>query len=467
MHPENSGAAARLTALYEAHAPDVFRYAIHITGRREDAEDVVQFVFLRAYGMLESGTELVNPRAWLIKTTKHRSLNLIRDRRESPTAETNLPLAPRYDPDPAEAEALADVRSTLWALPESQHHAFVLRHWSGLSQDEIADVLATTPSAVESLLVRARTTLLQEQRAATTECGDVRRRLVQALAPAAGHVAHIAKCGRCRTAQTRLLRASEFAATFALVPRPYVAHALASVIPGFGTSTVAAGTAATGAGGGAAGGTGGGVGLATASAATKVTVLAKIALAATTAAVALGAAHPVRSAVTSVLLGHPSAHSATRQPAGTGPGSAAGTSGATPPVTSGGSGAGGSGSGGAGNANNPGGGNGKGQGQGNGQGNGNGQGKPAGAGGKGKPKGKPTTAGASGKTHGKSATAGANGNGRAGAAKGKAKQSTGTASKGKGTTSKGKGTASTGKPTATGSSSGTTGQGKGNGKGKG
>ena len=48
----------------------------------------------------------------------------------------------------------------LWTLPEPQHHAFVLRHWSGLSQNEIADVLETTPSAVESLLGRARLTLL-------------------------------------------------------------------------------------------------------------------------------------------------------------------------------------------------------------------------------------------------------------------------------------------------------------------
>jgi DNA-directed RNA polymerase specialized sigma24 family protein len=63
----------------------------------------------------------------------------------------------------------------LWAHPESQHQAFVLRHWSGLSQDEIADVATG---------------------------------LVQALAPTARERSHIASCRRCRAAQTRLLRAS-------------------------------------------------------------------------------------------------------------------------------------------------------------------------------------------------------------------------------------------------------------------
>jgi RNA polymerase sigma-70 factor (ECF subfamily) len=212
MQAQDSGSAARLAALYESHATDVFRFALHLTGRREDAEDVAQFVFLQAFGTLETGTELLHPRAWLIKAAKRRSLNLLRDRREAAMAGDDSRLAARDQPDSEEAEALAAVRSTLWALPESQHQAFVLRHWSGLSQDEIADVLDTTPGAVESLLIRARRALLEDQNQVRSECSRVRNRLVQALAPTAGERSHIAGCRRCRTAQVRLLRASEFAA---------------------------------------------------------------------------------------------------------------------------------------------------------------------------------------------------------------------------------------------------------------
>jgi RNA polymerase sigma-70 factor (ECF subfamily) len=208
MQAQDSRYAARLAALYESYATDVLRHALRLTGRREDAEDVVQFVFLQAFGTLETGTELMHPRAWLIKTAKRRSLNLLRDRREAGLAGHDLAAAARDQPDPEEAEALAAVRSTLWALPESQHHAFVLRHWNGLSQDEIAIVLDTTPAAVESLLIRARRTLLEDQNQVRSECSRVRNRLVQALAPTAGERLHIASCRRCRTAQARLLRAA-------------------------------------------------------------------------------------------------------------------------------------------------------------------------------------------------------------------------------------------------------------------
>jgi RNA polymerase sigma-70 factor, ECF subfamily len=197
MQVHDSGHTARLAALYESHATDVFHYAFHLTGRREDAEDVVQFVFLQAFATHETGTELLHPRKWLIKAAKHRSLNMLRDRREATVEGGKLRLAARDQPDPEEAEAL-----------ESQHQAFVLRHWSGLSQDEIADVLETTAGAVESLLIGARRTLLEDQKQVRSECSRARDRLVMALAPTARERSHIASCRRCRTAQARLLRAS-------------------------------------------------------------------------------------------------------------------------------------------------------------------------------------------------------------------------------------------------------------------
>jgi hypothetical protein len=198
----------------------------------------------------------------------------------------------------AEAEALAEVRAVLWSLPQPQHHAFVLRHWSGLSQDEIADVLATTPHAVESLLVRARAALVAERDAGDPECAGVRRRLARMREPTRAQASHVAECRRCRTAQTRLLRASGHAAAFALVPGPQVLHGLAASVPGFGASAAGVG--------------GGGAAASAASAATKAGIATKIAVAATTAAVAVTAVHPLRSAVTHTIFRHaPAAAAAT------------------------------------------------------------------------------------------------------------------------------------------------------------
>jgi RNA polymerase sigma-70 factor, ECF subfamily len=312
--PSISRASVRLTALYEEHAASVFRFALHLTGRREDAEDVVQFVFIRAYERLQSGKELTHERAWLMQVTKNRSLNVVRDRRELPTAEVRVARTETaYDAQ--EAEALAAIRAVLWSLPENQHHAFVLRHWSGLSQSDIAEVLATTPSAVESLLTRARSALVEESAATDPECRQVRTRLVNALGLAPTHSAHLEACRKCRTARQRLTQAAGFATTLGLMPRPHVAHALASTIPGFAPQAVgASGLGATGTGA-AAGGTGAGAGAAPTSSvlaasgstvtqvatAAKVTMAAKIVIATVTATAALAAVHPVRQPVTQAL----------------------------------------------------------------------------------------------------------------------------------------------------------------------
>lgn len=213
--PPSSG--HELTGLYKEHAAEVFRFALHLTGRPADAEDIVQQVFLLAHRHLESGRDLVSARSWLLTAAKHRAFNLSRDRREVPVSAAPLALAPD-PPDTDEVALLTDVRAMLWTLPEPQHHAFVLRHWSGLSQREIAAVLDTTPAAVESLLVRARAALLGDRRMASDACRRVRRRLVDAIALSDDDSHHMDSCRRCRQAQARLAQAADVGAVLALAP---------------------------------------------------------------------------------------------------------------------------------------------------------------------------------------------------------------------------------------------------------
>ncbi len=302
--PETRNTAAELSRWYDEHAAALFRFALHLTGRREDAEDVVQHVFLQAYGALERGEELMYPKAWLMRATRNRSLNLIRDRRELASEHV---LEAAATPAPAEGlETLGAVRASLWALPESQHQAFVLRHWSGLSQEEIADVLDTTPSAVESLLVRARTALVNDRDSTPGECVEVRRRLVDLAELASGQLKHLNNCRRCRTAQSRLARATGLAGALALAPSLHVAHDLSGAIPGFSpgvasaavtapvTGTAAGGGAVT-SGAGASGAVSGSVATTMSLTATKAALVAKIAVAALTATAAVATVQPVRA----------------------------------------------------------------------------------------------------------------------------------------------------------------------------
>ena len=193
----------------------------------------------------------------------------------------------------------------LWTLPEAQHHAFVLRHWSGLSQREIADVLETTPSAVESLLSRARSALLRAHDTASDACSQVRHRLLESTEVGGSDMVHLGACRPCRHAHDRLARAANVAGTLALVPGAHVAQTIAGLVPGFSahaaTSTAATIGTASGAGAGA-GGAGASLGTTTAvTTAGKVVVVAKAAIAVAAATAAVGAVPAAHDALAAVI----------------------------------------------------------------------------------------------------------------------------------------------------------------------
>lgn len=301
-----------LTALYKEHAADAFRYAMHLTGRRADAEDIVQHVFLQMHRHLESGRELASPRAWLLTAVKHRAFNLARDRHEVPVDGPVWPAEPTGG-GADEAAQLAEVRGMLWTLPELQHHAFVLRHWNGLSQNEIAEVLDTTPSAVESLLVRARSGLLRAHTSASEACSQVRHRLLDSAEIGPAGDAHLRACRPCRQAQARLARAANLAGTLALVPGAHVAHTIAGLVPGFSAHAATSAMAGVGTAGGAGAGVGAGSGAGGAAAwgtttavttVSKLAVVAKAVAAVAAATVAIGTIPPAHHAMSALIAGH-------------------------------------------------------------------------------------------------------------------------------------------------------------------
>jgi len=183
------------------------------------------------------------------------------------------------------SDELARVRAVLVALPAPQHEAFVLRHWCDLPNSEIAEVLGTSESAVESLLVRARRAVAGAEEL-PTDCVAFRERLARGLPETPALQEHRAGCRGCRTAAERLSQAAAVAAVVALAPRPSVAHALAASVHGF---TV---TAATSTGTGVAG------------AAAAKTVAAKLLLATVAVTGTVAAVRTGVVPVPSILHGH-------------------------------------------------------------------------------------------------------------------------------------------------------------------
>src|SRR5436309_5009369 len=102
----------RLATIYRAHATAAYRYAVHLTGSRVDADDLVQAAFLEAHRQLVGGGDIVNPRAWLATVVRTRASNFRRDSREAPASDQLDRLAGAVREEVTDArEALDRVRA--------------------------------------------------------------------------------------------------------------------------------------------------------------------------------------------------------------------------------------------------------------------------------------------------------------------------------------------------------------------
>ena len=156
-----SGDRAAFGAIVRATERAMFRVAARLLGDYDEAGDVLQDAYVRAFEALSSG-EFVGRSSvstWLYRVVTNASLDALRARKRRrvvPIEEASEAGAP----GDAEARiALRELGALLDALPEEQRAALVLKELEGLSTVEVAKVLGTTEGAVEQRLVRARATL--------------------------------------------------------------------------------------------------------------------------------------------------------------------------------------------------------------------------------------------------------------------------------------------------------------------
>jgi RNA polymerase sigma-70 factor (ECF subfamily) len=148
--------------LVERHSRAVFRVAYRVTGRVEDAEDVVQETFLRAYRRLDRFEARANFGTWLHRIATNCAVDLLRARpkREVTEEPETLARAPGEDlPPPDRAVLGAQIKDRLTGamalLTDMERAAFTLRHFEGLSIDEIGRTLGLKTSATKHSIFRA------------------------------------------------------------------------------------------------------------------------------------------------------------------------------------------------------------------------------------------------------------------------------------------------------------------------
>lgn len=161
-----------LESIFREFHGQVFSAAYRITGSAQDAEDVLQTVFLR---LLKRQSDLdlePSPGAYLHRAAVNAALDLMRSRSRTKSVPLDdfgdpLPL-PSPDPHPErlqqDRELRRGLRQAIQGLTAKNAEIFVLRFIEGVSNIEIAEILGMTQTAVGVALHRARHQVAKEIR---------------------------------------------------------------------------------------------------------------------------------------------------------------------------------------------------------------------------------------------------------------------------------------------------------------
>jgi len=158
--------------LVERHSKAIFRLAYRMTGNEHDADDVVQETFLRTYRQLARFEERANFGTWVHRIAVNCALDLLRSRGridrhyggDPEEAEMSRGAATR-DPQPdrllLSAELRDQVAVAMERLSGNERTAFVLRHFEGMSVEEISTTLGIQVNAAKHTIFRAERKLRQ------------------------------------------------------------------------------------------------------------------------------------------------------------------------------------------------------------------------------------------------------------------------------------------------------------------
>ena len=145
-------------ALVNQHMPRLYALAFRMLRQQEEAEDVTQEAFIKAWKVLPDWEPRARLSTWLYRVT----LNLCRDRlrksRETIMAEPPEMVDTALRPEQAlsAAQRVMAVETAISELPERQRAAITLCGLQEMSNIEAADILEISVDALESLLARAR-----------------------------------------------------------------------------------------------------------------------------------------------------------------------------------------------------------------------------------------------------------------------------------------------------------------------
>jgi len=171
-----AGDRAEFARLVDLASAPIYRLGLKMLGHPQDAEDVLQNTFLKAFQSLPNFEGRSTPLTWLYRIPGNEALMLIRRRRpqveiaeESQDESDGLPAPVQLtdwcclpESDFLSAEARQALDAAILALPEKLRATFVLRDIEGLSIHDTSDALGLSKTAVKTRLFRARFRLREQ-----------------------------------------------------------------------------------------------------------------------------------------------------------------------------------------------------------------------------------------------------------------------------------------------------------------
>lgn len=211
--------------MYQKHVGDVYRYALALLRHPADAEDVAQTTFLNAYRAYQRGERPRNAQNWLITIAHNVCRQRFRQAQRRPDEVEFDDRVGEIVPEEDRGPSAQDIQRALGYLAFNQRAALVMRELEGRSYAEIAEILETSVSAVETLLFRARRALREQLEGALT-CDEAERAISRqtdgrlSRPERSALRAHLRQCKECeRQARSQRAHKKAFKA-LALVPIP-------------------------------------------------------------------------------------------------------------------------------------------------------------------------------------------------------------------------------------------------------
>jgi RNA polymerase sigma-70 factor (ECF subfamily) len=181
-HPDFSlealkaGDRAEFSRLVEAYSAPIYRLALKILGDQQDAEDVLQETFIKAYRHLKEFEGRSSFSTWLYRIASNEALMLLRRRHPEAVSVDEPVQTPDGDMEPVEivdwcclpenemltAESRTYLDHAIDELSPNLKVVFILRDIEGLSVRETAEALRISEAAVKTRLLRARLQLREQ-----------------------------------------------------------------------------------------------------------------------------------------------------------------------------------------------------------------------------------------------------------------------------------------------------------------